>query len=265
MRKKALFLLTSSMFLVACSPFALNDNHSADPKAKVGADRHASARHSSNNHANANTEKDAKSRNERVTASLLREGQQALAEDRLLTPEGDNANLYFQVVLGRDPGNYQATLGIAEIVDRYLAWAVAAAQRQDSAAAQTFLQRARIVNADDPTIAVAQQRVRALLTSQNVAPPKHSTPQGNQAQSLSGDGIYPLPKDLFEQDDAFVLAKVQPIIDEVARTEQPIQINWPNDREGRLLYQIINSRTPEFRVRAMIERNAKYSVELKDN
>ena len=255
MRKKALFLLTSSMFLVACS--TPSTQHAS--VAKVGADKHAVTNNSGNNKSTARSVSSPHQHYDQVTAGLLQDGHKALADNRLLTPEGDNANLYFQVVFGRDPGNYQATLGIAEIIDRYLAWSVAGAQRQDFETAQTYLRRARVVNADDPTIATVQQRVGAM---QQQAPSKTQTTSTQAGDSV---GVYYLPKALFDHDDDFVLAKIQPIIDEVERTRRAIQINWSNDQESRLLYRIINSRTPEFRVRAMIERNAKHSVEVKDN
>ncbi|MBM6549662.1 hypothetical protein [Marinomonas ostreistagni] len=261
MSKKALFLLTSSMFLVACSGLSVQDSSRSTPTADIGADRQATMSDSGNNSAQTSA-LTSQQRFDRITANLLRSGQQALARNHLLTPEGDNANLYFQVVLGRDPGNYQATLGIAEIVDRYLAWAVGAAERGDSATAKHFLQQARTVNSGDPAILEAEQRVRNL--AQTSAAERKQTVQNPSASSQS-DAFFGLPKDLFERSDEQVLAVLQPIIDQVAATQAAIEIHWSNDREGRLLYQIINSRTPEFRVRAMIHRSQQHSVEVKDN
>lgn len=262
MRKKAIFLLTCSLMLMACSGTPTKNSMPAGGSSEVGADRQAVTSDSSNNpvKARVNTKRQ---RFERITNNLLRSGQRALLEDRLLTPEGDNANLYFQVVLGRDPGNYQATIGIAHIVDRYLEWAVQAAQRQDFAAADRFLRHARTVNDDDPAILEVAERVR--LSKRKVSG-KGKRNNTDTAPALANQGdVFRLPADLFEQDDTQVLEQMRPIIERVTSTQRPITINWPNDREGRLLYQIINSRTPEFRVRAMINHSSKRSIEVKSN
>ncbi|MBU2412854.1 MAG: hypothetical protein KKB49_08570, partial [Gammaproteobacteria bacterium] len=79
------------------------------------------------------------------------------------------------------------------------------------------------------------------------------------------EGQFLLPETLFSLSEEEIIAKIQPIIDEVATADRPIAIYWPNDKEARLIYQIINSRVPEFRVRAMTYHRADYMVELQQD
>lgn len=189
-----------------------------------------------------------------VTANIIREGQMALSENRLLTPEGDNANLYFQIALGRDPGNYDATIGIAAIVDKYLAWAIQSANAADFKSAEQFIERAKRVNPRDPNIQEIEVRVEQKQVVDDHA---------SQAdQQFASEDIFHLPDDLFQLSEEKILSHIQPIIDRVEKTQGSIEIHWPRDKEGRLLYQIINSRTPNFRVRAMTFLSSEHTVEV---
>ncbi|REG84310.1 hypothetical protein [Marinomonas pollencensis] len=215
-----------------------------------------------------------------LTEQLIKQGQQALAEQRLLTPEEDNANLYFQAVLGRDPGNYQATLGIASIVDRYNEWAWRAAQQGNYSMAERYLDSARLANPEDATISQMSARVERLkkqrldaAKQRRTAPAKSAASSSvepsvkpeQQRQPEAKEGQFFLPKTLFSLSDDEIIEKMQPIIDQVAKDKSDVAIYWPNDKEARLLYQIINSRVLDYRVRAMIYHRAKYMVELQQN
>jgi len=72
-----------------------------------------------------------------------------------------------------------------------------------------------------------------------------------------------LPQDLFSLSEALVIQKLQPIIDRIEKDQLNIEIFWPNDKEARLLYRMINSRTEDFRVRGMIYRRAQHMIEVK--
>lgn len=199
---------------------------------------------------------------ELVTHNLLDQGERALASEQLLTPENDNANLYFQVALGRDPGNYRAIQGIANIVDIYTDWAWIAAKGRDYQKAERYLDYARSVNPEDPLIVEMTSRITGLKTS-----PKRTVKQEKKtlAPLELKERQYILPKTLFSLTEDEIITEIQPIIDIVSQTGQSLEIYWPNDKEARLLYQIINSRIPKFRVRAMTYRQANYMVELQPN
>ncbi|MEO9273866.1 hypothetical protein ABFY09_03320 [Marinomonas sp. 5E14-1] len=212
---------------------------------------------------------------EKLTLNLIERGEQALSAQRLLTPEEDNANLYFQAALGRDPRNFRATQGIANIVEVYTSWAWASAVGRDYKQADRYLGLARSVNPEDPLIEEMTVQIRDLKTRRTeeaqyrvrqatTANSNDKTAGQNEEESVQ-KGVYTLPETLFSLSDEEIINKVQPIIDEVAKTEQSIAIYWPNDKEARLIYQIINSRIPEFRVRAMTFRQADHTVELQQD
>lgn len=201
---------------------------------------------------------------EQLTAHLLHLGEKALEEDRLLTPEDDNANLYFQAVLGRDPGNYRAIQGVVAIVDTYCQWAWKMAQERNYRKAQRYLDSARSANPQDPLIQEMDTRIENLKQKRKTVQehaPKPTTPSPEE----SNPDAFILPEDLFSLSDDEILAKIQPIVNKVENEQRPIDIYWPNDKEARLIYQIINSHVSEFRVRAMIYHSAKYMVKLQQD
>ncbi|SBS30881.1 hypothetical protein MSP8887_01918 [Marinomonas spartinae] len=275
MKIKTLFLLFSVVYLVGCqenikqttqnSPIS-ESNKAVSPSNKKGQPK---------THQYSKTKL---SPYKTVTARLIWKGERALAENRLLTPVDDNANLYFQTALGRDPGNYKATMGIKKIVDTYIDWAWRAAIQGRYKQATTYLNSAGSVNPEDPVINEMKDRIDGLkkrrqqVVSQRVEPARTPTDSQHKVTNTSEkmvkkvqkakNGQYFLPKNLFSLSDDEILAKIQPIIDKVAKDKSEIVIYWPNDKQARLLYQIINSRISEFRVHAMIYHRSDYLIEL---
>ncbi|MGJ8646379.1 MAG: tetratricopeptide repeat protein [Marinomonas colpomeniae] len=206
------------------------------------------------------------SASEKMTQSLIIRGQQAFAEERFLTPVEDNANLYFQAALGREPGNFEATQGIANIVETYTNWAWRAVLSRDYVKASRYLDSARSVNPQDPLIIEVDARIEDLKTKRkNEAIYSSKKSVEGAGQAVFNKDKYFLPKTLFSLPEEEIIKEIQPIIDEVAKTERSIAIHWPNDKEARLIYQIINSRVTEFRVRAMTLGRADYMVELQQD
>lgn len=205
---------------------------------------------------------------EQLTQRLIEQGESALSAERLLTPVDDNANLYFQAALGRDPGNFKAIQGITAIVDVYTQWAWQAAKSGDYKKAAKYLDSARSVNPEDPSIVEMTSRVGDLKSRREQAARVSNTkPETTEPKEpvAPKEGQFLLPETLFSLSEEEIIAKIQPIIDEVAKVDRTIAIYWPNDKEARLIYQIINSRVPEFRVRAMTYHRADYMVELQQD
>ena len=206
---------------------------------------------------------------ERLTQRLIQQGEAALSAERLLTPVDDNANLYYQAALGRDPGNFRAIQGITAIVDVYTGWAWEAAKNRDYKQAGRYLDSARSVNPEDPAIIEMASRVSDLKVrrDQQAARVSKSKPESTESKEPKApkEGQFLLPETLFSMSEDEIIATIQPIIDEVAKMDRPLAIYWPNDKEARLIYQIINSRVPEFRVRAMTYHRADYMVELQQD
>lgn len=104
----------------------------------------------------------------------LYKGNAALAEDRLSSPEGDNAVFYFHKVLRQVPEHPDAYTGMEKVFDRYLALAREAKDRGEYRQALDLLDRAeavviptRISTALRDEIVTAQQAARATSRMQS--------------------------------------------------------------------------------------------------
>jgi serine/threonine-protein kinase len=87
---------------------------------------------------------------------LLSNAKIALAENRLMSPAGDNAYERYRSVLSMDPANLKARAGLREVALRYLGLANASAARGDTDQARTFLARARQADASSPGLEAAE-------------------------------------------------------------------------------------------------------------
>ena len=193
-----------------------------------------------------------------ITMRLLELGNIALANQKLLTPEEDNANLYFQAALGREPNNTAALKGIEEIIRFYTGWALDKAKQGHNQSARQYLDSARFVDSASPLISQTQQEIKDWRNGVRAKP---QVVKANQPKRLQNK--FYLPQNLFSLSEALVIQKLQPIIDRIKKDQLNIEIFWPNDKEARLLYQIINSRIDTFRVRGMIYRRAQHMIEVK--
>jgi len=214
-------------------------------------------------------EKGAKDNNENVdlgvstdaiTLRLLDLGAAALANQKLLTPEDDNANLYFQAALGREPDNTQAQAGLDEIIHFYTAWALDKAKQGQNTSARKYLAAASFVDIKNPLIQETKKQIKDWRAG--IRPKVRATKLAKKKTKAVQNTFY-LPQDLFSLSEALVIQKLQPIIDRIEKDQLNIEIFWPNDKEARLLYRIINSRTEDFRVRGMIYRRAQHMIEVK--
>ncbi|MCP8897751.1 N-acetylglucosaminyltransferase [Gilvimarinus xylanilyticus] len=90
----------------------------------------------------------------------LSRGDRALARDRLLSPNYDNAYDHYQAVLLLESDNREAQLGLQAIVLRYLDMSRSAAQRSRFRDAEIYLDRAASVLPDNAAVQdmVARQR-----------------------------------------------------------------------------------------------------------
>lgn len=76
---------------------------------------------------------------------LFRNASVALAKDRLLTPESDNAVSYFQEMLAIDKSDVRAIEGLASVAQRYKTFAIKLAKRGDIAGAAAMLEKAEFI------------------------------------------------------------------------------------------------------------------------
>ncbi|MFT2109678.1 hypothetical protein [Marinomonas sp. 2405UD68-3] len=198
-----------------------------------------------------------------ILVNLLQRGKLALSQLKLLTPEENNANMYYQAALGRDSKNSEALFGLARIVQHYTDFAWAKARKQQFIAAQKYLDSASSVNPDDPLIKETAERIKSYRSSLKSSAQAKIQSKNVIKKEKSNLNQYFLPKTLFSLPEEEILKRIQPIIDKVAAQQATLEINWVNDKEARLLYQIINSRVLDFRVRGMIFHRPSYMIEVK--
>ncbi|MDA0789680.1 MAG: hypothetical protein O2780_09515 [Proteobacteria bacterium] len=171
-------------------------------------------------------------------ASLLHQGREALARDHLTTPLDSNAYLRFLQVLSIDPTNADALVGLADIVERYLQWAVTHARQGDTRAAVDYLTKARSVDETHPNVEPVAALISRLSETRNV----------HHRIDLTRDPV--------ELDAQFV---------ELARTidhlSASVVIRASSDQDGRWIYQQLNAATSD-RLRATFEAGNPTEVVL---
>ena len=105
---------------------------------------------------------------EEALYALLDAAERALADDRLLTPESDSALFYYKQAVALAPDHELAQEGFERIVERYLALATRAIERERWASARSMLDRARLVDADHVGIGALRRQVELLSNARRV-------------------------------------------------------------------------------------------------
>ena len=168
-------------------------------------------------------------------ALLLDQAHFAYVQDRLTTPIENNAYLKYLQVLSINPNNSMANQGIAEIVEKYLAWAMDAAAIQNYRKAWAYVTKANSVDENHPNI----QSVSELIKKRQLA--KHMT------FTLSGPRL--------EKRSVSILEELQEIAAFIEEHKASIVITARSDEEGRWIYQRLNYAS-ENRIRATFELNS---------
>ena len=173
---------------------------------------------------------------------LIEAAAQALAEDRLTTPESDNALSLYQAVLALDPENQRAQRGFEKIVERYVKLALIAAERQRYPQGRMMLERARGVDPAHPAIAPTERQLDLL--------------QNARRDRVRLDGAA-----LAERASA-VQSTLKRLGRQASEADCRVNINARSDAEGRWVYQQLNSGAGDARVRARLTVASPPTVEL---
>ncbi len=172
---------------------------------------------------------------------LLTEARVAFEANRLTTPVDDNAYLRYTQVLAMDESNAAALLGLSEIVEKYLSWALDHLAAGNLASARRYVGTAQSVDPLHPNLAAVQARLNEAVNSREVS--------------------YDLPvRDLSNRAD-WLVGRLLEIGREVQRRNARVIITARSDAEGRWIYQQLNLATPE-RVRGTFQIDNIPSVKL---
>ncbi len=86
-------------------------------------------------------------------------------KDLLTTPDKKNAYYFYQQILVLDPNNEPAKIGLDQIVERYLTWAVDAAYKKQPAKARSYIARSNLVDKTHPSIEPTLRQVKIINDS----------------------------------------------------------------------------------------------------
>ena len=173
---------------------------------------------------------------------LLEAAAQALAEDRLTTPEAGSAHSLYQEALKLDPDDQRAQRGFEKIVERYVKLALNAADQQRYAQGRMMLERAREVDPAHPAIAPTERQFDLL---ENARRDKVRLDAGALAKRAGA-----------------VRSKLKRLGRRASEEGCRVSINARSDAEGRWVYQQLNSGAGAARVRARLTIAAPPTVEL---
>lgn len=173
---------------------------------------------------------------------LLTLGDEALREDRLLTPVDRSAYDYYSQALDVAPDHPAALAGLNKLVDRYLGLAAEAAQRGRYDRARNLLERARFVNAKHEGIALAEAQIDLFEGARR------------ETINLDGGALAARSRDL-----AATLAGLG------GKAKAPgawVTITARSDAEGRWIYQQLRRAPGDTRIRAELVIGGTPSVQI---
>ena len=177
-------------------------------------------------------------RNYNPVPLLLRQAEDYLARDRLMSPASGNAYDRFHAVLMINPGQPQAISGLQQILIRYMELGRAALRKNDVARARRMLASARLIDSDNLLL----QELQAAIANASKARP---VLQGESEFLLNGS-------DLSARNDA-----LQQVLERVAQglrgTHKSVLIVARSDAEGRWLYKALRQAASGQRIRGDIK------------
>ncbi|MCY4212279.1 MAG: hypothetical protein OXF68_01485 [Gammaproteobacteria bacterium] len=173
---------------------------------------------------------------------LLEAAEQALAEDRLTTPQAGSAHSLYREILKLNPGDQRAQRGFEKIVERYVKLALTAAERQRYAQGRLMLERARKVDPAHPAIAPTERQLELLENARRDKVRLDAEALANRASA--------------------VRSTLKRLGQRASEGGCRVSINARSDAEGRWIYQQLNGGAGDARVRARLTVASPPSVEL---
>jgi hypothetical protein len=171
----------------------------------------------------------------------LEQARLARRQNRLTTPVDDNAYLRYLQVLALVPEHPQALIGIADLAEQYLAWAIAKINSGDLRSATNYINRARSIDESHPDIIAVEAMAR---DSRKIQQMDYPFPAITLDTFSSPDEPRASPNP-----ELAALTKVAQLIDE----SSPAIIIFANsDALGRKIYQFLNILTRD-RISAQFE------------
>lgn len=181
----------------------------------------------------------------------LEQADDALANDRLLSPLGDNAHDRYRAVLLYDPDNTRAITGLQAIALRYLDLARSAAARSALTQARGYLELAETVDPGNPLVEEMRQRLQA------------QREQMANAQALTEAGkVISLNPLLLRQRADSLVEELHSLAQRVKASGEFVLIVSRTDAEGRWIYQQMRDGVSDYVLRGDIKLGSPPRIQL---
>jgi hypothetical protein len=236
--RSSILLLAISLILAGCSGLPAKEEDVAGPR---GAAETASAATAEPALMPEETALVARRTVDDDVRQLLAGAERALAEDRLTTPEHDNAFDRYQAVLLLRPGNEQAKTGLQLIFTRYMSLARSALARSQPGTARALVERARLVDRDNPLLAELTAEIAS--AQQQLA---RTTGGADEEKEIL------LDTETLDRRDEAVVEKLHDLANQIKASDETLLIVARSDAEGRWIYQRMSEGVPDYRLRGDI-------------
>lgn len=173
---------------------------------------------------------------------LLDNADLAIRDKRLTDPRGNSAADFYRQVLVLQPGFEEAERGLKTIVDRYVDWSDAAMRQGRLDRARKYLAKARQLDDSHPAIHAAAERLRQ---------------QGQRGSGYTRISVRELR--VKSSDLKQLLGR---LADQIRLDDARVIIEAPTDVQGRWIYQQLNNRHQEFRIRANLRLDPQPGIRL---
>lgn len=178
----------------------------------------------------------------------LYKGNTALAEDRLSSPEEDNAVFYFHKILRQLPDHPDAYTGMERVFDRYLALARQAKERGEYSKALELLDRAEAVVIPTRISTALRDEI---ITAQQAARAKSRAQSGKKlTQAEKDEGIeYLLSIQGLNEKDKKIRDRLKLIAEHVATIKGHVRIEARNEAEIQWIEAQLKGAVPKYNLR----------------
>ncbi len=163
---------------------------------------------------------------------LLQQGERALADDRLMTPEDDSAHLYYTQALELAPENPDAREGLERIVERYIHLTRLAIERGQWARARSMLARATLVDRTHLGIRTMRDQVAMLSSAERLT------------LELANEDV--------RERTPEAAAKLAAFGAHARRDNARVSIRVGSDKDARWIYEQLNRSPGERRIRGAV-------------
>ena len=163
---------------------------------------------------------------------FLEQARRALAMDHLTTPFEKSAHYYYLQVMKLQPLDEAARLGLSDLVERYLEWALETAEGGRFEQAAAYLAQAVALEPEHPNIEPVKKRVAYLQQAQRDHHPLTLARLSQRSQSME--------------------RKLSELGRKAERLDAEIIIYAPSDQDGRWIYQVMNAAAQTRRLSAIL-------------